>query len=209
MEVELEEEEMAVRTSEVEKGEKFGSRGWFLWSLRMSLRVFLQDLCLKREVKRLQKELAIEEEVLRILGPNDIGWFGGMAEDLPERDFSRDQYLEGLELWWEFDRVSSQRWRADWEKAEDIFRLRSPMSGSVGSFCLMRSRWAIRETTSGGVKGEWFLRKPAGMECEEAERRIFRKVFSSLSHEVGGGMFLKDSSVSRVKFVQFAFLKLK
>ena len=72
------------------------------------------------------------------------------------------------------------------------------MSGLVGSFCLRRSRWEIRGITSGGVKGEWFLRKPAGMECEEAERRIFRKVFSSLSQDVGGGIALNSSSVSRV-----------
>ena len=66
-------------------------------------------------MKRLQKELAIEEEVFRTLGPKEIGWLGEIGEDLPDRDFRRDQYLEGLEWWLELVRISSQRLRADRE----------------------------------------------------------------------------------------------
>ena len=47
----------------------------------------------------LQKELEMDLDLVWIFGPKEMGWFGGTAEDLPERDFRRDQYLAGLDRW--------------------------------------------------------------------------------------------------------------
>ena len=60
----------------------------------------------------LQKELEMDLDSVWIFGPKEMGWFGGTAEDLPERDFIRDQCLAGLNQWSDLERVSSQRTRA-------------------------------------------------------------------------------------------------
>ncbi len=66
------------------------------------------EVCLWMEVNCLQKELAMDLDLLRVLGPKEMGWFGGMGEVLPERDLSRDQYLVGF-VWGALWRVCSQR----------------------------------------------------------------------------------------------------
>ena len=43
-----------------------------------------------------QKDWAMRCGQVRVLLGKVIGWFGGWRDDLPERDLSRDQNLEGL-----------------------------------------------------------------------------------------------------------------
>ena len=145
----------------------------------------------------LQKELEMDLDLVWIFGPKEMGWFGGTAEDLPERDLRRDQYLAGLDRWSDLERVSSQRWRACWEKEDWIRSFRILILGSEGFWCLKESLSVIRRLASGGEWGVNDLRKPAGMECFEAVLRIFLKDFSPLAQEEGVGRDAKSSSVSR------------
>lgn len=64
---------MASLTARVVKGAKLGSKGCFLWRVRIILRVERLEVCLEREVNCLLKELEMCFGEVSTLGPKVMG----------------------------------------------------------------------------------------------------------------------------------------
>ena len=77
---------------------------------------------------------------------------------LPDRDLRMENSFEELERWSALDKVSSQRWRLNWEEAEVIWEFRIGIWGFVGSDRRRASRSFESLATSGGDWGTKFLR---------------------------------------------------
>ena len=144
-----------------------------------------------------------------VLRPKVIGWLGGTGVVLLDRDLRMENSFEELERWSALDKVSSQRWRLNWEEAEVIWEFRIGIWGFVGSDRRRVSRSFVSLATSGRDWGIKSLRKSAGIACFEALSRALRNVFSPVEQDEGGGREEKVRSVSKVKRSQSAFLKLK
>ena len=158
MEVEFEEFEIASWTREELKGVKELSRGCWEWIFLIRSRVFGLDLWRKWEVNCLAKAFAVDLGLEKVLLPKEIGWLGGMGEDLPEIDLIKEKSLEGLDLWSALEMVSSHRLRLYSAEAEEIWELRRGIWGLVGSCLRRESRCRIKEVTSTGDWGIKFLR---------------------------------------------------
>jgi hypothetical protein len=156
------------------------------------------------DVNCLQKELEISAGEVWTLSEKEMGWFAEGEFFLPERVLRRFQNLRGLVRKSDLERVFCHCCWENLLEREDISSLRIGILGLEGSFALRISRSWIRGLTAGGREGSKSLMKPAGTECLEAVRRIFRKRASSLGQEVGGGRFSKRRSVSSWKEGQFA-----
>ena len=73
----------------------------------MILRIDLSEVWRLREVNCLQKALEMDFDLLKVLGPKEMGWLGGVGEILPERDLRRAQWRDEFRTWLDWDRVSS------------------------------------------------------------------------------------------------------
>ena len=111
--------------------------------------------------------------------PKVMGWLGGWEEFLPERDFRRDQNLDGL--WWRFRDWTllvqvSREWVA---MASAMLLFRSGREGWLGLVERRASLSVTRGMAVGGRFGIKFLLQPLGMCRRAAERRVALKKASS------------------------------
>lgn len=104
------------------------------------------------------KESEMDLDLVWVLRPKVIGWLGGTGVVLPDRDLRMENSFEELERWSALDKVSSQRWRLNWEEADVIWEFRIGIWGFVGSDRRRASRSFESLATSGGDWGTKFFR---------------------------------------------------